>query len=204
MTSAVSTPRNVRAFIAVEVTEEARSALAALVEHLRRAQVRGLRPVDPNGIHLTLRFLGDVPESRIEPLTAEVSRVVSRHRPFTLHLSGAGAFPSGSRPRVLWVGLDGDLASLRRLYQQLGVALEELGFARERREFNAHLTIARIRDGTPPSDSLLAKEALLSADGFEHGPSILVESVALMRSILLPQGAEYHLLVLMPLGRGEV
>ena len=128
MTSAVSTPRNVRAFIAVGVTEEARSALAALVEHLRRAQVRWLRPVDPNGIHLTLRFLGDVPESRIEPLTAEVSRVVSRHRPFTLHLSGAGAFPSGSRPRVLWVGLDGDLASQRRLYQQLGVALEELGF----------------------------------------------------------------------------
>lgn len=189
---------NVRVFLAIELPDQAKSALASLVEQLKRAQVRGLRPVSPEGIHLTLRFLGEVPKGQIESIVTAVSRVAIEHRPFSLRLRGVGVFPGSSQARVLWVGVEGDLASLLRLHQGIEGVLEELGFARERRELSPHLTVARIRERTPSVERRQAGEALFSA-GFEPGLDIGAECISLMRSTLLPHGARYNRLAVMPL-----
>ena len=193
---------SVRAFLAIELPEQAKAALGGLVEKLRMARIRGLRPVNAEGIHLTLKFLGDVPRTQIEPIAAEVARVVKGHRPFTVALSVVGVFPSGASPRVLWVGLKGDLPSLVDLHQSVEGALDGLGFARERRGFSPHLTVARINDRTPLPDRRRAVEVLEAAESFESGPRIDVGSVSLMRSILLPERARYERLALIPLRGG--
>ncbi len=187
-----------RAFVAIELPQHARGALAALVRELGRASVRGLVPVRPHGIHLTLKFLGDVPRAEIEPMVAQVSRVVRGSRAFTLSLDGVGVFPGGAEPRVLWVGVDGDLPSLLEVQRGIEEVLAGLGHAREGREFSPHLTVARLRRGTPSVDRRRARDALLSAP-WVSGLRIDVASISLMRSELSPEGARYHRLAHMPL-----
>ena len=189
---------SVRAFLAIELIDEVKGALAHLVEELRRAEVRGLRPVKPEGMHLTLKFLGDVPRAQVELLVAEVSRVVVEVREFAVELGGVGVFPDGTAPRVLWVGVEGDLTSLRLLHRCMEEALQGLAYGRERRDFSPHLTLARISDRAPSAERRRAREALSSA-GWEPGLRVDVEAVSLIRSVLLPQGARYQRLALMPL-----
>ena len=191
----------IRAFIAIELSPEVKSALADLVEKLRRAHVPGLRLVRPEGIHLTLKFLGNVPEDQVEPIVAAVSRVAQSHRAIALELGDAGAFPNQDASRVLWVGVEGDLMPLVSLQKQVDAALASLGFARDKRDFSPHLTVARIRDGTSSTDRRQAAEALLSA-GIGTGFRIEVSSVSLIQSTLLPDGAVYDRLATMPLAGG--
>ena len=187
-----------RVFVAIELPQHAREALAALVRELGRARVKGLVPVRPHGIHLTLKFLGDVPRAEIEPIVAQVSRVVSGSRGFTLTLDGVGVFPGGAAPRVLWVGVDGDLPPLLEVQRGIEGVLADLGHTREAREFSPHLTVARVRRGTPSVDRRRARDALLSAP-WVLGLRIDVASISLMSSELSPDGARYHRLAHMPL-----
>ena len=189
---------SIRVFVAIELSDQVRNALSDLVGDLRRAHIQGLRAVDPQGIHLTLKFLGNVSEARIEPIVSDVSRVVSEHRSFSVALDGVGVFPSKTRPRVLWVGLGGDLPALQELHQGVEAALYGLGFAREKREFSPHLTVGRIHDGAPASDRHRAAEALFAAP-LDSNAQTEVDSVSLIRSILLPQGAKYQRIAHMPL-----
>ena len=101
-----------RAFVAIELSREVRDVLAGLVGHLELARVRSLRTVNPDGIHLTLKFLGEVSEQLAPSIAGEVERAVAGHSPFTLNIDGSGVFPDERRVRVLWVGLQGDLPSL--------------------------------------------------------------------------------------------
>ena len=96
-------------------------------------------------------------------MVAQVSRVVRGSRAFTLSLDGVGVFPGGAEPRVLWVGVDGDLPSLLEVQRGIEEVLAGLGHAREGREFSPHLTVARLRRGTPSVDRRRARDALLSA-----------------------------------------
>ena len=189
---------SVRVFVAIELPAVATDMLAGVVGDLERAQIPGLRPARPEGIHLTLKFLGNVPEVDIKPLVAGLSQALAGSRPFRLRLSGAGAFPNSGRPRVLWVGFEGDLPALSEVQGKIEDALEGLGYARERREFSPHLTVARIGDRASVADRRRAAEALLSAP---IGPSaeFAVEGVSLMRSILRPEGARYLRLAIVPL-----
>ena len=143
----------VRAFVAIELPDRAKDALARVVGELRAAQLGGLRAVRPEGIHLTLKFLGDVPADRIDAIGAAAERAAGHHTPFALLLSGVGAFPSGRAPRVLWAGIAGDLDSLGALQASVDGCLADLGFARERRAFNPHLTLARLRDSALPTST---------------------------------------------------
>ena len=189
---------SVRIFLAIELSAEVKSALADLVEQLVRADVRGLRPVKPDGMHLTLRFLGHVPTARVELIVAEVSRVVKGVRPCALEIEGVGVFPDGGAPRVLWVGVEGDLNLLRELHRRIGEALLGLGYRNERREFSPHLTLARMVDRAHSIDRRRAREALFSAR-WESGLRVDVKAVNLVRSVLRPEGARYQRLALMPL-----
>ena len=189
---------SIRSFIAIELPPEVRNALADLIERVRGAGVRGVRLVRAEGIHLTLKFLGDVPAEQVEGIATAVSEAASAHGAFELRLGGAGAFPNRNSPRVLWVGLEGELEPLRSLHRSTEDALADLGFPRDKRAFNPHLTVARIRGGTYPRDRRSASRALVSGWS-ARGLGIAVDSVSLMRSILLPDGAVYERLASMPL-----
>ena len=190
----------VRAFIAIELPANARRALAGLVEELRLARIPGLRPARPEGIHLTLKFLGDVPLSRVEPVAVALESAARAHGPFVLTLGGTGVFPHGGVPRVLWAGIEGDLAALWALQGQVDDALAPLGFPKDLRAFSPHLTMARIRNGTSKADRQLAARAL-SEIHVEPGAEISVASVELMRSTLKPDGAVHESLRSIPLAR---
>ena len=192
--------RTIRAFLAVELPEAVTAALGELVGPLSVAGLRGVRLVRPEGIHLTLKFLGDIDEDQVGPIADAVSRIVETQPPSAVELGDVGAFPNGERPRVLWVGLTGQTGPLLRLQADIAESLVPLGFERERRPFSPHLTVARLRDGTAPLDRRRASDAL-SAAPLRRGLSIPVESVSLIRSILRPGGAEYERLASLALGR---
>lgn len=188
----------IRAFLAVRLSVRVKRALADLIEELRLADVRGLRLVRPEGMHLTLKFLGGVPRLQVQSIVDAVSGVALAHSSFTLTLGGVGVFPNRSSPRVLWVGVDGDLDPMLSLQRQIEGALATLGFPRDARGFSPHLTVARLRDGTSPADRRRAAEALFSAR-IPPGLPIEVGSVELMRSTLHPDGAVYECLASLPL-----
>lgn len=189
-----------RAFLAVDLPGQAREKLAGLVDDLREARIRGLRPLNSDGIHLTLKFLGDVPAEQVETIANAASRTVEVHSPFSVGLAAPGVFPNERRPRVMWVGVEGDLTSLAALHRDIEDAMAGLGFEKERRLFSPHLTLARIRNGTSAADRSQVLETLLGSRTYEAGRQIPVNEVSLIRSILRPEGARYERLAVMPLG----
>ena len=185
-----SADERVRCFVAIELSEEARRSIGGLVAGLREAEVRGLRPVNPDGVHLTLKFLGDVAVSQVDGIAVALEGVAADARPFGLELRGVGGFPDLRRPRVLWVGVGGDVEALQRLYSAVEEALSPLGFPPEGRAFTPHLTLARLRDGTSPEERARAA-ARLTSQAWEEGAAVPVGGVSLMRSTLRPGGAVY-------------
>ncbi len=196
-----SADERVRCFVAIELPAEARRCIAGLVAGLREAGVRGLRPVNPEGVHLTLKFLGDVPMSTVDTIAAAVEGAAADACAFDLELRGVGGFPDMRRPRVLWVGVGGDLEALQRLYSAVEGALAPLGFPPEGRAFTPHLTLARLRDGTSPEERARAG-AVLASLAWEEGAAVPVGGVSLMRSTLRPGGAVYARLRWVGLGGG--
>ena len=181
---------SIRSFLAIELPDEVKSALVVAGDRLREAGVGWLRIVRPDNVHLTLRFLGDIPRSAIEPIGDTVSRVARRHRPFSLELGEPGLFPPRGAPRVFWVGMAGDLDSLTSLHRDLEGSLDELGFERERRAFHPHLTVARIRNSSPKGDKDSLLRAMRSAGPIQG--RIDVDAVHLIRSTLTPEGPIYE------------
>ena len=178
----------VRAFVAADLPREIIDEFARVVSALAGSHVRGLRTVKPEGVHLTLKFLGSVPQSEVPAVTSAISSVVKQHRPFTLDIGGFGAYPGDHSPRVLWAGVSGPEALLR-LQADIEESLTSLGFAADSRQWSPHLTLARIRDGTSKRDRRLAWKALANLDPISRLTK--VSSVSLVASRLTPKGAVY-------------
>ncbi len=195
-------PEQIRSFVAIELPEEAKKGLARLRKHLERDEHRFVKWVDPGGIHLTLKFLGNIPSKRVTEITEAMGKVVQGISPFRLEISGLGAFPSLKQARVLWVGIGGELDQLSTLQQNIDSVLAALGFAREERPFVPHLTLARVREGASLPERRSFGELVGSA-AFEDKYPIEVEAVRLMRSQLTPAGALYTCLSVVGLGRQE-
>ena len=136
-----------RTFVAVDLPEAVARVVGGVAQSLREARIEGLRPVRPEGVHLTLKFLGDVPNNRLDEVARAVSEAVASHRPFDISTGGFGAFPNTRRPLVLWAGIEGDAGPLMRLQADVDAALGALGFATETRPFHPHLTLARLGRG---------------------------------------------------------
>lgn len=182
-----------RLFIAVELPTEVRAALAALQDRLKAIdQERAIRWTSIDGIHLTLKFLGDTPAVQCDTIEAGLRGVTAVHDAFSLHVEGVGCFPNMRRPRVVWAGVGGDLAALRDLQDSIERTIAPLGFPRENRTFSPHLTLGRARQGAPPA-ALAAFGAQVErvATSQESGPQWSVAAVNLMRSELKPSGAVY-------------
>ena len=192
----------IRAFLAVELSEELRSRLAQIQQDLRQRlshslprQVR-LSWVQPASIHLTIKFLGDTAERVLEPLRIAIGQAVEGHRTIQIPLERLGVFPRPEQPRVLWVGPSaswdqGDEAKrLAELHRAVEERCHSCGFPPEGRPLSPHLTLARIKDGGREFGQGLVRSGIM-----EHSIGIgmlMVSSVVLMRSDLLPTGPVYR------------
>jgi 2'-5' RNA ligase len=179
-----------RAFIAVELPEALKLELSDLQKHLWVKPATGIKWVAPDGIHLTLKFLGWVPIDRIEAIKTAIDSAVTGLTPFKLELSVLGAFPNLRRMNVVWCGLSGDLDQLTGLQQSIENHISPLGFPTENRGFSPHLTLARLKDEV----SVEVKHKLadkIAKTKIDHNYPITVNSVSLMQSTLFPSGAVY-------------
>jgi len=192
-------PEQIRSFIAIELPEEAKQGLARLRKELERDEHKFVKWVEPQGIHLTLKFLGNIPSKQVTELTEAIEEATQRISPFHLEISGLGAFPSLRQARVFWVGIGGEMDKLSRLQQNIDSVLAALGFAKEERSFMPHLTLARMRQGTSPLERRSFGE-LAGSTIFEDKYDIKVEAISLMRSQLTPAGAIYSCLSAVGLG----
>jgi len=192
-------PEQIRSFVAIELPEEAKKGFASLRRELERDEHRFVKWVDPGGIHLTLKFLGNIPSKRVPEITEAIKKAAQGLSPFLLEISGLGAFPSLKQVRVVWVGVGGELDKLSTLQQNIDSALAALGFAREERSFVPHLTVARVREGASTSERGRLGELVGSAT-FEGKYHVEVEAIKLMRSQLTPAGAIYTCLSVVGLG----
>jgi RNA 2',3'-cyclic 3'-phosphodiesterase len=175
----------IRTFICLEIPESIKERIEKLQRELRQmeAQVSWVKPVN---IHLTLKFLGDVPQAKIPTVSAAVNRATGSCSPFQVTVGEAGCFPSPRNPSVLWIGISQMPDTLRRLRDALEDELAREGFERESKKFNPHLTIARLRN---PRRAKPVAEALL-ARGFAD-ESFQADEVIVMRSQLSPHGSIY-------------
>ena len=192
---------NLRLFVAIEPPDLVRRRLGAMQERLRAAAGRNagdVKWVPVENVHLTLQFLGGVPEERVEPVKAAVAAAASGADPFHLELRGAGGFPSARRARVLWAGVGGDTGPLAALVSALGQRLAPLGFPPEERPFSAHLTLGRSRD--PRGAPGLAVALAQAADG--PGAPWRAAEIVLFESHLSPRGPRYEPLARAALGAG--
>ena len=192
----------VRSFIAVELPSAARDAVERVMRDLRATAGDGVRWVRPEGIHLTLKFLGDIDVDSVPAISTALDRCAAFAAPFDLIVEGVGVFPNARRPRVVWVGLGRALESLQGLQQSVERELEALGFARERRAFTPHLTLGRVRDGVSAQQGRALSEAIAGAS-VQPGVDLPVRELALMKSDLRPTGAVYTRLHAARLGIGE-
>ena len=182
--------KQIRVFVAVELPDEVKTEFADLVSEIDALGVRGVRTVRPNGIHLTLKFLGDVNADLVPEIQSAMDAAASAATPFDLSLGDTGVFPNPGAARVLWVGVAGDFKRLKRLQQAVERNLSDLGFRRERRRFNPHITAGRIRDSVSRYDRRRVTDTLFSHEYAR--PPIRVECISLIRSILHPDGAIYE------------
>lgn len=174
----------------MELPDTVKAEFAGLAAAIDALGVRGARTVRPEGIHLTLKFLGDVSVELVPEIEAAMDSAADEVSPFDLSLGDAGVFPNPRATRVLWIGVEGDLDSLGRLQQRVEESLAELGFGPERRGFNPHITAGRVRDRVSNADRRRVTETLLSHEYVR--PPIRVERISLIQSTLRPDGAVYE------------
>ncbi|MDE2781120.1 MAG: RNA 2',3'-cyclic phosphodiesterase [Chloroflexota bacterium] len=182
----------VRVFVAIDLPEAAKETLRQAVADLQDNLQQGIHWVRPEGIHLTLKFLGDVSTARVGDIQAAMDKAAREFEPanFRLALSGLGVFPNPREPRVLWAGVSGDMEALEHLQGLTDGCLEDAGFARERRPFRPHLTLGRVRDQVAPEQRRRIGQAIQQATPPQR-VEWQVGEVHLIRSTLTPGGAIY-------------
>jgi 2'-5' RNA ligase len=193
----------IRTFIAIELSQDLRDSLIRLQDRLKRqVPERSVRWVRPEGIHLTLKFLGDVPAKRVADISQAVETACRGFSRFTIELAGLGCFPNMRRPRVMWVGVREPSGTLVRLQEAVEGALVELGFEPEGRSFSPHLTLGRVQRNVDWSDRQRLGELIAQSDVGLLG-RMSAATVDVMRSDLRPAGAVYIALAHAPLGSGD-
>ncbi len=191
----------IRVFVAIELPGDVKDLLEDVEIRLKRRMVNALgsrsadeslKWVNPDGVHITLKFLGYVAADRIEIIEGALHQATGDQSRFRLSVDGVGGFPTLNRPRVVWAGVKGDLGRLSVLQSQVEGAMERLGFPEEKRGFTPHLTLARVRETASIGEMRLIGQAVkeFSNTSVEPRP-IEVGAVSLMRSELSRQGARY-------------
>lgn len=180
----------VRSFVAIELPAEVKDTLTRIQAQFKRARLESVRWVDPNNIHLTLKFLGDINSDRVGEIIEALSEAAGDTSPFSLTVAELGVFPSPKRIQIVWVGLGGDTEQLAALQKHVESNLSILGFPPEGRAFTPHLTLARVRDFVSPEERERLAQLIVSAK-IDAAPTFKVECIKLMRSDLTRQGPIY-------------
>jgi 2'-5' RNA ligase len=192
----------VRLFVALNFPDAVREALHAATAPLREAVPRGVAWVRSEALHLTLKFLGDVEDARVPAIAEALAQVASRHVEPRLLMSGVGAFPSLARPRVVWAGIEAT-PRLELVQHDLEASCATLGFEVEGRAFRPHVTLGRVRDasGGPASRAPAAALGTSLADAAARcrvAEDVVVPTLDLMRSTLMPGGARHEAVARLP------
>jgi len=190
---------DIRTFVALLLDDPVRAKLGAAIERLRPA-ARGVAWVPPENLHLTLKFLGAVPPARLADVLAALAPAAGGVEPFEAILRGVGAFPTATRPRVIWAGVVGGEKALVALATRVDAALAPLAFAREARPFVPHVTLGRVR--VPRRDAALTRA--LTAEADRDFGRLRLARVSLMRSDLWSRGHRYTELGGVALGAASV
>ncbi len=178
-----------RTFIAVDLDPEIKKALSAFILRLKKAGPEGTSWARETGMHLTLKFLGEIDESKSESISRIMDATVQPEKPFRLQFRGTGCFPNARFPRVLWVGT-APSAELDGLTSRLEAGLAAIGFDPESRPFHPHLTVGRVRSASKVRDAVTELELQRNAD---FG-TMTVGKITFFKSVLGPGGAEYTVL----------
>jgi 2'-5' RNA ligase len=178
-----------RIFIAIELNEEMHNKLAAIQSKLKPAGA-DVKWVEPQNIHLTLKFLGETPPEKIEKIKNTLDAIAANTNTFNISLSQIGAFPNINSPRVIWVGIKdvGAPCNVTLLASEIENELAKLGFPKEDRPFSAHLTLGRVRS---PKDRERLKEQITSSATLWRDFAMTVSTITLFQSTLTPKGPIY-------------
>jgi len=180
----------IRSFIAIELPDGLKLELARLEARLKSNRQPWVKWVNPEGIHITLKFLGDIAAETTGEITKAMEEAVQGISPFHLEVKGLGVFPNLRRVQVAWVGIIGEVDKLSQLQKRIETNLIPLGFAPESRAFTPHLTLARLRDQASLDERQRFGQLIASTE-FETASAIEVDAVSLMRSQLTREGAIY-------------
>lgn len=184
----------IRTFIGVDVGRAIRDRLATLQGTLTQAGT-AVKWVEPENLHVTLLFLGEVEDRQIAKICAMVAESTATHKSFQMSVERAGCFPTPRRPRILWAGIGTGAEALMALHDDLEKPLTKLGYRREERRYKPHITLGRIR-GAAPADGLV--KALAQQASWKGGET-LVRELHVMSSELTPRGPNYTILSRAPL-----
>ena len=177
-----------RLFVAINLPAEEKQRLSTILEELRKHDVP-VRWVDADSLHITLKFLGEVPEPNAAEVGSAMREAAANRSCFQLRIADFGAFPSMSRPRVFWLGVEAP-PQLAELQARVESRIAPLGFPSEKRLFSPHLTLGRVRNNAhiePADADRFAGQVVYNA-------VVPVDSIELMRSHLSPRGARYEVL----------
>lgn len=182
-----------RLFIAIEIPEEIKKFLYQLIS--LETSLDGVNIVKKENFHITLKFLGEVKESLITSITNTLKEISSKFSPFTLKITHPGAFPDKFKPRVIWMGTE-NTDTLKEIAKSIDEKMESFGFKREERDFQSHITLARVKNfhnGKYLFEKVAKRFSVESSQ-----PQILVKEFVLMKSTLTPKGSIYDVLQRFP------
>ena len=183
--------QEIRTFIAIELPDLLKARLSELQQGLtKQTPPRAVRWVSPEGIHLTLKFLGQTSVDKIEPIAKALTLACAPFSPFTCMAGGLGCFPNLRRPRVIWVAVEEPTGTISELQGAIERACSELGFKGERRAFHPHLTLGRLRDWASAQERRAVGELIQRTEIPSLGV-VAAKVISLIRSDLRPTGAVY-------------
>ncbi len=188
-------PRSMRLFVGINIPKKQRMRIHRSVRALREDGLP-VRWIDPDMFHITLKFLGEVRRERVESIEQALARAASANRPFSVRITGFGAFPTVRRPRVLWIGVEAT-PEFRCMKQDLEWALGNVGFESETRSFHPHVTVGRA-DSSGGAGVFRGLDGQLA--GLELEGEIRVHTLDIMRSHLSREGSRYSVLASARLG----
>ncbi len=186
---------SIRTFVAIEIAQGVRDRAARLIKELGAA-TSNVRWVSAQNLHLTLKFLGDVPSREVPQVIAAVGRAAATIRPFELESASAGAFPNPARPRTIWLGARSGEPEIATLHAAVEDELAKLAFRKEQRRFQPHLTLGRVRQAG--ADMKQLAELIVRHADFAAGTTI-VDEVVVFSSQLGPQGPTHEPMGHLPL-----
>lgn len=181
-----------RCFIAIDITEDIRRDLNEIIDRLKKYDT-DVKWVPVENIHITLKFLGNTPEKLLPKIKEKLFNIVLSYKPFYITIYGTGVFPNRKYPRVIWIGVD-DSETLKRLYLDIENTMVSLGFKKENKKYNPHLTIGRVHSQRGIMNLINVLDTLKD----KNFGNIHIKQIKLMKSELKPQGAIYSSLYEIP------